>query len=259
MQRAETTLGSGTQSRVVNGKKQNVLAGQEARGYAKVLESFLTRAEMDYRTQLKACLRRKSVLRGVFELASGQMSDYYIDCKLTTLDPEGAVLTAHAVLDHLEKNHIQADAIGGPPVGAHPIVAAVATVSYLRALEGKGKPLPAFLIREKPKAHGRKKQIEGIDVSRISKVVIVDEVCTTGKSTLEALDVVEKAGLRVVAVVSLVDRDQGGSQRITERGYKYIPIFQAKELLEDTCEESGAYSETAQFTEAPITVNRGPS
>src|SRR3989304_10545485 len=88
--------------------------------------------EMDHRARLKELLRRKSVVRGSFTLASGETSDYYIDCKLTTLDPEGAVLTGHTVLDLLEQEGIQADAIGGPPIGAHPIVTAVAAVSYLR-------------------------------------------------------------------------------------------------------------------------------
>jgi orotate phosphoribosyltransferase len=253
MDRAETVQKSGTQARALD--EQKIVAGEEARGYARMLDWFLS-AEMDYRARLKACLRRKSVLHGDFELFSGQKSSYYIDCKLTTLDPEGAVLTAHAVLEHLERNDIQADAIGGPPIGAHPIVAAVAAVSYLRWLQGKGDRLSAFLIREKPKAHGCKKQIEGIDLERISKVVIVDEVCTTGKSTLAALDAVESAGLEVAAVVSLVDREQGGSQAIRDRGYKYIPIFTAKELLEVDGEEPGAGEEAARDTRAPITVNR---
>src|SRR3989304_1042881 len=89
-------------------------------------------AETSHRERLRELLRRKSVVRGSFTLASGKTSDYYIDCKLTTLDPEGAVLVGHTVLDILESEGIQADAIGGPPIGAHPIVTAVAAVSYLR-------------------------------------------------------------------------------------------------------------------------------
>ena len=189
---------------------------------------------MSHRDQLKQLLRRKSLVRGTFTLASGKVSDYYIDCKLTTLDPEGAALTGYTVLELLEENGIQADAITGPPIGAHPIVAAVAAVSFLRAnLEGKGKPLPAFLIREKHKAYGLQKQVEGIDVKKISKVVVIDEVCTTGKSTREALKVVEDAGLQVVAVMSLVDREEGGSESFRQQGYTYIPIFTARELRQE--------------------------
>ena len=122
----------------------------------------------DYKQRLKDLLQRKSIVWGKVRLASGQESDYYFDCKLTTLDPEGAFLTGHAVLDLLDEHGIQADAIGGPPIGAHPIVAAVAAVSYLRSKEGKGRPLPAFLIRKQPKAHGLEKQIEGLDVRRFA-------------------------------------------------------------------------------------------
>jgi orotate phosphoribosyltransferase len=206
----------------------DAVAPHHKRDYGNVENSFMT-----HKNKLKQLLRRKSLVRGTFTLASGKVSDYYIDCKLTTLDPEGAVLTGYAVLELLEENGIQADAIGGPPIGAHPIVVAVAAVSFLRAkLEGKGKPLPAFLIREQHKSYGLQKQIEGVDLKTISKVVIIDEVCTTGKSTREALKAVEDAGLQVVAVMSLVDREEGGSESL-RRDYTYLPIFTARELRQD--------------------------
>jgi len=149
----------------------------------------------------------------------------------TTLDPEGASLKAHAVLDLLEEKGVQADAIGGPPIGAHPIVSAVAAVSYLRSREGKGRPLPAFLIRKQPKAHGLEKQIEGIDLKKIRDVVIIDDVCTKADSTLEALKIVEEAGLRVAAVLSIVDREAGGSEKLRQK-YRYFALFTGRELLE---------------------------
>jgi orotate phosphoribosyltransferase len=185
----------------------------------------------EYKQRLKDLLQRKSIVWGKVKLASGQESDYYFDCKLTTLDPEGALLTAHAVLDLLEEKGIRADAISGPPIGAHPIVAAVAAVSYLRAKEGRGRPWPAFMIRKQPKAHGLEKQIEGIDVKKIRDVVIIDDVCTKGESTLEALKIVEDAGLRVAAVLSIVDREAGGSERLRQK-YPYFALFTGKELLE---------------------------
>src|ERR1700740_2718148 len=98
---------------------------------------------MDHRQKLKELLARKSVFKGHFKLTSGRESDYYIDCKRTTLDAEGAFRTAHAILSLLEREGIEADAIGGLTIGADPIVAAVAAISYL-----KGKPLPGFLIRK---------------------------------------------------------------------------------------------------------------
>jgi orotate phosphoribosyltransferase len=191
----------------------------------------------NHREQLKALLRRKSIVRGNFTLASGKSSTYYIDCKLTTLDPEGAVLVGHSVLDALEAAGIQADAIGGPPIGAHPIVAAVAAVSHLR-----GKPLPAFLIRKEAKSHGLEKQIEG-PVKPGARVVIIDDVCTSGGSTFQTLDAVKNAGLQIVAVMSLVDREQGGSEKLRQQ-YTYLPIFTAREILE------GVISEAEQSAQA---------
>ena len=184
----------------------------------------------DLKQRLKELLQRKSIVWGKVKLASGQESDYYFDCKLTTLDPEGAFLTGHAVLDLLAEHGIKADAIGGPPIGAHPIVAAVAVVSHLRAKEGNGRPLPAFLIRKQAKAHGLEKQIEGLDLKKARDVVIIDDVCTKGESTLEALKIVEDAGLRVAAVLSIVDREAGGSEKLRQK-YPYYALFTGKELL----------------------------
>ncbi len=164
--------------------------------------------------------------RGDFTLASGRKSDYYLDCRLTTLDPQGAVLTAHTILELLDQHGIRADAIGGLTLGADPIVTAVAAISHLVK-----KPLPAFIVRKDRKEHGRQKRIEGINEKEISEVVIVDDVCTTGESTFEAIRAVEEAGLKVVAVVSLVDREEGGSERLRAR-YPYFSVFTARELLE---------------------------
>jgi orotate phosphoribosyltransferase len=181
---------------------------------------------MLHRQPLKELLRRKSIKRGNFTLASGRKSDYYLDCRLTTLDPEGAALTGYTILELLASRGIIADAIGGLTLGADPIVAAVATISFLEK-----KPLPAFIVRKQTKSHGTQKRIEGIDEKEISRVVIVDDVCTTGESTFEAISAAEAAGLQVVAVISLVDREEGGSERLREK-YLYLPVFTAKELLQ---------------------------
>lgn len=221
------------------------MRGEPEYGKVEILSSG---SMMDHRAQLGELLRIKSVIRvGRFTLSSGRESDYYVDCKLTTLDPKGAALTGYAILEVLEANDIHADAIGGPEIGAIPIVAAVSAVSYIRSLEGKGKPLPAFLVRKEHKSHGRQKQIEGIDLEKDPKpkVVVVDEVCTTGKSTWEALNAVEAAGLQVLAVMSLVDREEGGSESLRQHGYTYIPIFTARELREDDDLAAGETRQTA--------------
>lgn len=181
---------------------------------------------MDHRSQLAALLRKKSLVRGEFVLTSGLKSNYYLDCKLTTLDPEGAFLTGHCVLQTLESMSVQADAVGGLSMGADPVVSATVVVSHI-----EHKPIPGFLVRKEPKKHGRQKRIEGIG-GPVRRVVIVDEVCTTGKSTVEAIEAAEAEGYEVVAVISLVDREEGGSEKISAK-YNYRAIFTARELTGD--------------------------
>lgn len=208
-----------------------------------IINTLLAQENMDHRGLLKALLKRRSVFKGTFTLASGRISNYYLDCKRTTLDPQGAILTGYTILELLGSQGVHADAIGGPTVGADPIVTAVAAVSWL-----EHHPLPAFFVRKERKSHGRQNQIEGIDLNEASKrVVIVDEVCTTGESTIDALNAAKEAGLQIVAVISLVDREEGGSEKLRKQ-YNYFPIFTAKELLEDDSEDGrgdGTASEDA--------------
>src|ERR1017187_6228275 len=180
---------------------------------------------MSYRERLANLLRSKSLVRGEITLSSGKKSDYYMDCKLTTLDPEGALLTGYCVLELLDEMGIKPDAIGGLSMGADPLVTAAGVVSTIEK-----RPLPGFLVRKEAKKHGRQKQIEGLENPRGKKVVIVDEVCTTGGSTIEAIEAAEREGCDVVAVISLVDREEGGSEKLKAK-YNYGAIFTARELL----------------------------
>ncbi|MFZ3199552.1 MAG: orotate phosphoribosyltransferase [Candidatus Acidiferrales bacterium] len=180
---------------------------------------------MNHRERLANMLRAKSLVRGEITLSSGKKSDYYLDCKLTTLHPEGALLTGYCVLELLDEMGVKPDAIGGLSMGADPIVSATIVVSEIEK-----KPLPGFLVRKEAKKHGRQKQIEGLDAPRGKKVVIVDEVCTTGGSTLEAIEAAEREGCEVIAVISLVDREEGGSEKLRAK-YNYRSIFTARELL----------------------------
>ena len=186
----------------------------------------------DYLARLKRRLIEKSVFRGEVTLSSGKKSDYYMDCRLTTLDPEGSVLIGHAILELLAAKGIRADAIGGMSIGADPLVSAVVTISYL-----EGRPLRGFLVRKERKEHGRQKLIEGIDPKAsgraVRNVVIVDDVCTTGKSTFDAIAAAEREGMKVVAVISLVDREEGGSDALRKK-YNYHSIFTARELLAES-------------------------
>src|SRR5271154_807293 len=174
-----------------------------------------------HRERLAKLLRSKSLVLGDFTLSSGQKSHYYLDCKLTTLDAEGALLTGYCVLELLDEMNIQADAIGGLSMGADPLVTAAGVVSEIEK-----RPLPGFLVRKEAKKHGRHKQIEGLENPRGKRVVIVDEVCTTGGSTQEAIDAAEREGCQVVAVISLVDREEGGSEMLRAK-YNYRSIFTA--------------------------------
>ena len=187
----------------------------------------------DYLARLKRRLREKSLFRGEVTLSSGKKSDYYLDCRLTTLDPEGSVLVAHSILELLAAKNIRAQAIGGMSIGADPVVSSVVALSHL-----EGRPLRGFLVRKEKKEHGRQKRIEGLDPSpeasgsgrTVREVVIVDDVCTTGKSTFEAIEAAEAEGLKVVAVISLVDREEGGSDALRKK-YNYFAICTARELL----------------------------
>src|SRR6185503_2474734 len=154
--------------------------------------------------QLRQLLKKESLMFGDFTLASGKKSTFYFDSKRTTLLPEGAWLTARAVLGVLRENGIQADAIGGMTLGADPIVCPVAALSHL-----EGTPLRAFIVRKEAKGHGTGRRIEG-SVEPGSRVVVVDDVVTTAGSTLAAIEAAQEAGLSVVAVVALLDREEGG-------------------------------------------------
>ena len=201
-----------------------------------LLIRFVAGIALSHREHLAELLRKKSLVRGDFVLASGQKSDYYLDCRLTTLDPEGALHTGYSVLELLDEMGLKPDAIGGLSMGADPVVSAAIIISQLER-----RPIPGFLVRKEAKDHGRRRQIEGMDSLRGKKVIIVDDVCTTGGSTQEAIDAAEHDGAEVVAVISLVDREQGGSEKLRAK-YNYRSIFTARELL---AQSSGA-AETAR-------------
>ena len=176
------------------------------------------------RERLRTLLKEQSLMFGDFTLVSGKKSSFYFDSKKTTLLPEGAYLTAAEILKTLSDHGIEAEAIGGMTLGADPIVAPVAALSYLA-----GTPLRAFIVRKEAKAHGTGRQIEG-NLEPGSRVVIVDDVVTTGGSTLRSIEAVEAAGHRVVAVLCLVDREEGGAEKLS--AYPYYPLFGRAEIFD---------------------------
>jgi orotate phosphoribosyltransferase len=183
--------------------------------------------------QLLSLLARTSFRLGQFKLSSGGTSDYYIDCRTTTLHAEGGRLTGHAILELLERNGIEADAVGGLTMGADPIVSNVATASAWRAQSQPGAPLVhGFLVRKAEKAHGTGRRIEGY-FREGARVVIVDDVCTTGASTITAIEAAREAGMKVVAVVCIVERQEANGRPGVEaaaQGAPFLRLFTADDV-----------------------------
>jgi len=176
------------------------------------------------RERLKELLKEKSLKIGDFLLASGKRSKYYFDSKLTTCTAEGGLLTARCFLDRIRGEGIRAEAIGGMTLGADPIVGAIAALSF-----GGETPLDAFIVRKEAKTRGTAKWIEG-PVEPGMKVIVIDDVVTTGGSTLKAIEKSEEFGLEVVAVMALLDREEGGSEALSEK-YPFFPITRRTEIF----------------------------
>ena len=175
--------------------------------------------------QLLSLLARISFRLGQFKLSSGGLSDYYIDCRTTTLHAQGGRLTGHAILELLEANGIHAEAVGGLTMGADPIVSNVATASAWRALTNPAAPLiHGFLVRKAEKAHGTGRRIEGF-CREAASVVIVDDVCTTGASTINAIEAAREAGMKIAAVVCLVEREEANGRPAVELAAGDAPFF----------------------------------
>ena len=175
--------------------------------------------------QLLSLLARTSFKLGQFKLSSGATSDYYIDCRTTTLHAEGGRLTGHAILELLEQHGIQAEAVGGLTMGADPIVSNVATASAWRAQQNPEAPLlHGFLVRKAEKAHGTGRRIEGF-CREGARVVIVDDVCTTGASTIAAIEAAKEAGMICAAVVCIVEREEAHGRHAVETAAAPAPFF----------------------------------
>ena len=175
--------------------------------------------------QLLSLLAKISFRLGDFTLSSGAKSDYYIDCRITTLHAEGGRLTGHSVLALLEENRVEAEAVGGLTLGADPIICNVATASAWRAKSKPGAPLlHGFIVRKAEKAHGAGRRIEGF-CSPGARVVIVDDVCTTGASTITAIEAAREAGMIVAAVVCIVEREEANGRPAVEAAAGDAPFL----------------------------------
>jgi orotate phosphoribosyltransferase len=178
------------------------------------------------RQELLKLLAQKSFRLGEFKLSSGGTSDYYIDCRTTTLDARGAQLVGEVFLEEILKQGWEADAIGGLTMGADPIVVAVAVTSGT---------LNGFLVRKAEKQHGTGQRIEGFR-EKGARVVIVDDVCTTGSSTVQAIEAARAYGFEVVGAMCLVERQDAQGRPSVEKAAapaNFISIFTANDVRKE--------------------------
>jgi orotate phosphoribosyltransferase len=175
------------------------------------------------RQKLLSTLAHKSFRLGEFKLSSGAASDYYIDCRTTTLDAKGARLTGEVFLDEIHKQGWKPKAIGGLTLGADPIVVAVSVVSG---------ELHGFLVRKAEKQHGTGQRIEGFH-EKGARVVIVDDVCTTGASTVQAIEAAREFGFEIVGAMCLVEREDAKGRPNVEKAAApapFVSIFTANDI-----------------------------
>src|SRR6266853_5811037 len=178
------------------------------------------------RQELLKLLAHKSFRLGEFQLSSGSTSDYYIDCRVTTLDARGAQLVGEVFLAEIREQGWEADAVGGLTMGADPIVVTVAVTSGT---------VHGFLVRKAEKQHGTGQRIEGFR-EKGAQVVIVDDVCTTGSSTVQAIEVAREFGYEIVGVMCLGEREEAGGRANVEKAAApapFVAVFAASEVRKE--------------------------
>ncbi|MGK2963931.1 MAG: orotate phosphoribosyltransferase [Gemmatimonadaceae bacterium] len=189
--------------------------------------------------RLKELLIERSVKTGDFTLVSGKRSTYYIDARLTTMSPEGMAVIGRLGLDRLEAEQWNPDSVGGLTLGADPVAYAISHTSV-----SASRLVRAFTVRKEAKAHGTGKRIEGPFVTG-DRVAVIEDVITTGKSTLDAIAAIERAGGHVVGVLAVVDRLEGGREALEQKGYRMVSLTTIAEL--------------GVFSDNPIPVPRYPA
>jgi len=183
-----------------------------------------TTAPSDTRQELLQLIEQRALQRGTFTLASGRTASFYLDAKQVVLDAQGAMLVGRAILERLQALGPLPDAIGGMSIGADPITAAAVTMAGVAGL-----PLKGFMVRKEPKGHGMKRYVEG-PVEPGQRVVIVEDVTTTGGSSLLAIDRAIEFGLKVERVVTVIDRLAGAAAAFAARGIPLEPLVTIRDL-----------------------------
>jgi orotate phosphoribosyltransferase len=185
----------------------------------------------EYKRRLAKILVERSYKEGDFLLASGRRSDYYFDCRVTALHAEGAELIGNLFFEAVSEiiaSGTPVKGVGGMTMGADPLVSATTVVS-----SQQGKPLNGLLVRKESKGHGTNQFVEGLaNFETGDPVVVLEDVVTTGGSLLKACQRIEAAGLKIVAVCCILDREEGGREKLKEAGYELKALFTRRELLE---------------------------
>jgi orotate phosphoribosyltransferase len=177
----------------------------------------------EFKSRLLPLLKQEALKKGKFVLSSGSISNYYLDGRIISLSPEGAYLVASIILEFIKGKKIYA--VGGPTLGADPIVGAVAALSHINHM-----PIKTFIVRKSAKGHGTGRQIEGPALKRGSRVILVDDVATTGKALIEAKEALEQEGVIADTAIVIVDRDEGAKGALARAGLRLESIFRIKDL-----------------------------
>ncbi|MFL6689370.1 MAG: orotate phosphoribosyltransferase [Alphaproteobacteria bacterium] len=197
--------------------------------------------------ELFAIIRERSFRRGKFRLASGRESELYFNLKPTMMSPKGALLSARALLARIRPESV--DYVGGLEMGAVPVIAALAAISA-----AEGQPVKTFFVRKQPKGHGTMDMLEGLAPNETlanARVMVVDDVATTGGSILKAADAVRAAGATVNAGLVIIDRGEGAAEALQLQGMRLLSVFNGPEFLESA--PAGSHDESAVLADVPKT------
>jgi len=176
------------------------------------------------REELLDLLKKEAFFKKKVILSSGKESDYYIDVRRVSLSSSGIYLISHLIWDLIQAEDIQA--IGGPTLGADPIVGGVCFLART-----KDKPLWGFLVRKESKKHGQRQMIEGRDLKPGERVVLIDDVATSGSSLVKAIDILRDEGVEIKRVIVVVDRDEGAREAIETKACQFLSLFTIKDFL----------------------------
>lgn len=187
---------------------------------------MLRASTADCKKRLFELLKEQAFFKGDFTLSSGKKSSYYLDARLVTLSAEGAFLCGRLIHDLVQD--ASPTAIGGPTLGADPMVGAVGAVSFL-----EGRPVKTFIIRKEAKGHGKGRMVEGPELKDQDRIVVIDDVATTGKAFIHSIEALAQDGLKPVLCACIIDRQDSAKEALAARGVELVSLFTAAEFLKD--------------------------